>query len=223
MTTGAGTPEQPRVPERTGAARHADAVAGLTGRSAMSQRALLSDGAIARSVLAGDTDLFGILIQRHQDSLHRVAYSMVQDTDVASDLVQDALIRAFSNLHRCRDTQRFRVWVMAMLRNRCLDYLKERRRRDVPLDAAAEGQAVNGTDALNSLAARTELQRALDALPPTLREAFLLRHVEDMTYEDIAEVLDATVAGVKMRVSRAREALRQQLNDAGRGKLEHHR
>jgi RNA polymerase sigma-70 factor, ECF subfamily len=223
MTTGAGTPEQPRVPERTGAARHADAVAGLTGRSAMSQRALLSDGEIARSVLAGDTDLFGILIQRHQDSLHRVAYSMVQDTDVASDLVQDALIRAFSNLHRCRDTQRFRVWVMAMLRNRCLDYLKERRRRDVPLDAAAEGQAVNGTDALNSLAARTELQRALDALPPTLREAFLLRHVEDMTYEDIAEVLDATVAGVKMRVSRAREALRQQLNDAGRGKLEHHR
>jgi RNA polymerase sigma-70 factor, ECF subfamily len=195
----------------------------MTTGAGMSQRALLSDGEIARSVLAGDTDLFGILIQRHQDSLHRVAYSMVQDADVASDLVQDALIRAFSNLHRCRDTQRFRVWVMAMLRNRCLDYLKERRRQDVPLDAAAEAQSGNGTDALDSLAARTELQRALDALPPTLREAFLLRHVEDMAYEDMAEVLDATVAGVKMRVSRAREALRQQLDDAGRGKLEPHK
>jgi RNA polymerase sigma-70 factor, ECF subfamily len=194
----------------------------MTTGAGMSQRALLSDGEIARSVLAGDTDLFGILIQRHQDSLHRVAYSMVQDADVASDLVQDALIRAFSNLHRCRDTQRFRVWVMAMLRNRCLDYLKERRRQDVPLDAAAEAQSGNGTDALDSLAARTELQRALDALPPTLREAFLLRHVEDMAYEDMAEVLDATVAGVKMRVSRAREALRQQLDDAGRDKLEPH-
>jgi RNA polymerase sigma-70 factor, ECF subfamily len=112
---------------------------------------------------------------------------------------------------------------MAMLRNRCLDYLKERRRQDVPLDAAAEAQSGNGTDALDSLAARTELQRALDALPPTLREAFLLRHVEDMAYEDMAEVLDATVAGVKMRVSRAREALRQQLDDAGRGKLEPHK
>jgi RNA polymerase sigma-70 factor, ECF subfamily len=197
-------------------------VAGLTGRSAMRNGRSL-DGEIARSVLAGDTDLFGLLIQRHQDSLHRVAYSMVQDADVASDLVQDALIRAFSNLHRCRDTQRFRVWVMAMLRNRCLDYLKERRRQDVPLDAAAEAQSGNGTDALDSLAARTELQRALDALPPTLREAFLLRHVEDMAYEDMAEVLDATVAGVKMRVSRAREALRQQLDDAGRGKLEPHK
>jgi RNA polymerase sigma-70 factor, ECF subfamily len=195
----------------------------MTTGAGMSQRALLSDGEIARSVLAGDTDLFGILIQRHQDSLHRVAYSMVQDADVASDLVQDALIRAFSNLHRCRDTQRFRVWVMAMVRNRCLDYLKERRRQDVPLDAAAEAQSGNGTDALDSLAARTELQRALDALPPTLREAFLLRHVEDMAYEDMAEVLDATVAGVKMRVSRAREALRQQLDDAGRGKLEPHK
>jgi RNA polymerase sigma-70 factor, ECF subfamily len=209
--------------EYTGVAGHADSVAGLTGRSAMSQRALLSDGEIARAVLAGDTDQFGLLIQRHQDSLHRVAYSMVQDTDVASDLVQDALIRAFTNLHRCRDTQRFRVWVMAMLRNRCLDYLKERRRQDVPLDAAPEPVDGNGTDALNSLAARTELQGALDALPPTLREAFLLRHVEDMAYEDMAEVLDATVAGVKMRVSRAREALRQQLDDAGRGKLEPHK
>jgi RNA polymerase sigma-70 factor, ECF subfamily len=209
--------------EYTGVAGHADSVAGLTGRSAMSQRALLSDGEIARAVLAGDTDQFGLLIQRHQDSLHRVAYSMVQDTDVASDLVQDALIRAFTNLQRCRDTQRFRVWVMAMLRNRCLDYLKERRRQDVPLDAAPEPVDGNGTDALNSLAARTELQGALDALPPTLREAFLLRHVEDMAYEDMAELLDATVAGVKMRVSRAREALRQQLDDVGRGELEPHK
>jgi RNA polymerase sigma factor (sigma-70 family) len=180
----------------------------------------LSDGDLGRLVLAGDTAVFGILVQRHQDALYRLAWAMVQDRDVASDLVQDALIRAFVNLDRCRDVQRFRVWLMTTLRNRCLDYLKDRRRQDVPLDGVADVRPGSDTDPLDTLAARTELERALGALPATLREAFLLRHVEDMDYEDMAELLETTVAGVKMRVSRAREALRQQLAAAGR-ELEH--
>lgn len=184
-----------------------------TAHGRMARYALLPDGEVARAVLAGETDLFALLIRRHQDALHRVAFSMVQDADAASDAVQDVFIRAYANLARCRDPDRLRVWLMAMLRNRCLDHLKEPRRRDVPLDAAPEALDAQPS-ALARLAARTELQRALATLPGTLREAFLLRHVEDMSYEDMAEVLDTTVAGVKMRVSRAREALRQQL-DAG--------
>jgi RNA polymerase sigma-70 factor, ECF subfamily len=180
----------------------------------------LSDGDLGRLVLEGDTAVFGVLVRRHQDALYRLAWAMVQDRDVASDLVQDALIRAFVNLDRCRDVQRFRVWLMTTLRNRCLDYLKDRRRQDVPLDGVADVRPGSDTDPLDTLAARTELERALGALPATLREAFLLRHVEDMDYEDMAELLETTVAGVKMRVSRAREALRQQLAAAGR-ELEH--
>jgi RNA polymerase sigma-70 factor, ECF subfamily len=184
---------------------------GASARTAAVQQALLSDGEIAQAVLAGDGDLYGVLIQRHQDALHRIAWSMVQDTDTAADLVQDAFIRAYQNLGRCRDLHRFRVWLMAMLRNRCLDHLKERRRQDVPLDLVPDVQDERQRGALSVLAERTELQDALDALPPTLREAFLLRHVEDMDYEDMAQLLGSTVAGVKMRVSRAREALRLQL------------
>jgi RNA polymerase sigma-70 factor, ECF subfamily len=180
----------------------------------------LSDGDLSRLVLDGDTAVFGVLVQRHQVALYRLAWAMVQDRDVASDLVQDALIRAFVNLDRCRDVQRFRVWLMTTLRNRCLDYLKDRRRQDVPLDGVAEARSGSDNDPLDTLAARTELERALGALPATLREAFLLRHVEDMDYEEMAELLETTVAGVKMRVSRAREALRQQLAAAGR-ELEH--
>jgi RNA polymerase sigma factor (sigma-70 family) len=180
----------------------------------------LSDGDLGRLVLDGDTAVFGVLVHRHQDALYRLAWGMVQDRDVASDLVQDALIRAFVNLDRCRDVQRFRVWLMTMLRNRCLDYLKDRRRQDVPLDGVANVRSGSDTGPLDTLAVRTELESALRALPATLREAFLLRHVEDMDYEDMAELLETTVAGVKMRVSRAREALRQQLDDAV-SELEH--
>lgn len=175
------------------------------------------DEELVAAVLGGSTEAYGHLVRRYQETMHRVAWTMVRDSDIAVDLVQDAFIRAYANLARCREPQHFRVWAMTMLRNRCLDYLKERRRLDIPL-AEAEIYASHGADPLEVLAARTELQHALAMLPDTLREAFLLRHVEELTYEEIAGMLESTVAGVKMRVSRARDLLRRQLQhsaDAG--------
>lgn len=169
------------------------------------------DAELVATVLGGGTEAFEHLVRRYQDTMYRVAWGMVRDPDAALDLVQDAFIRAFANLVHCREPAHFRVWAMTMLRNRCLDYLKERRRRDLPLDAVADVYAGDDANALEALAERTELQLALDSLPATLREAFLLRHVEDLTYEEMASVLQTTVAGVKMRVSRAREAIRSRL------------
>jgi RNA polymerase sigma factor (sigma-70 family) len=170
----------------------------------------LPDEDVVAAVLGGNTEAYGHLVRRYQEVMHRVAWTMVRDSDVAVDLVQDAFIRAYANLARCREPQHFRVWALTMVRNRCLDYLKERRRHDIPL-AEAEVYAGHGADALEVLAARTELQHALGMLPDTLREAFLLRHVEELTYEEMAGILESTVAGVKMRVSRARDLLRRQL------------
>jgi RNA polymerase sigma factor (sigma-70 family) len=182
------------------------------GRSAV-VGSLLTDEELVSLVLAGSADWYGVLIHRHQDALHRVAYSMVHDADVAADMAQDAFIRAFANLNRCREPARFRSWLMALLRNRCLDHLKERRRRDLPLDQAAE-VADSAVDTLDELAERSTLKRGVDALPATLREAFLLRHVEELSYGEMAEILRTTVAAAKMRVSRARDILREQLAGA---------
>lgn len=176
--------------------------------------ALLRDADLIAGVLAGTTYWYGHLVRRHQDSLYRVAWSMVGDPDVAVDLVQDAFIRAYSNLGRCREPEQFRAWAMAMLRNRCLDHLKERRRQDIPLADVEDVYDNRGADTLDVLSVRGELQRALHLLPDTLREAFLLRHVEDLAYEEMAEVLDTSVAGVKMRVSRARDLLRRHLQSS---------
>jgi RNA polymerase sigma factor (sigma-70 family) len=169
------------------------------------------DAELVRQVLAGEVDRFGELVRRHQDALHRLAWSMVFDTDVASDVVQDTFIRAYANLGHCRHPDRFRVWLLSMLRNRCLDHLKSRWERHVPLDHEFGELQDRGSDALEVLSARTELERALEILPGTLREAFMLRHVEDMSYEDMADVLGTTVAAAKMRVSRARDTLRTEL------------
>lgn len=180
--------------------------------------ALLPDADLVGRVLAGDSDSYQYLVQRHQDAMFRVAYALVLDDDVAADIVQDAFVRAYVNLARCRDRSRFRVWLLATLRNRGLDHLKEKRRGDLSLDAEgvtrrAEvlGAHTGAEDERHAL--RTDLEAALARLSDPLREAFVLRHVEQLSVEETAAVLGTGVSAVKMRVHRAREQLQEWLAD----------
>jgi RNA polymerase sigma-70 factor (ECF subfamily) len=128
--------------------------------------------------------------------------------DTALDLVQDACVRAWVRLRQCRDPERFRAWLFRLFRNLVLDYARDIRRREVPLDAVAERA---GRDEITPMELRATLARALQELPELLREAFLLRHVGERSYEEIAELTGSGVSAVKMRVHRAREQLRASL------------
>jgi RNA polymerase sigma-70 factor, ECF subfamily len=167
------------------------------------------DALVIERVLAGEIQLFSELVNRHQAALYRHAVGMVLDHDVAADMVQDAFVRAYTNLRQCRDRERFRAWLFQTLRNRCLDYLKEARRKSVRLDDAGpfldptEGPA----DIVERKRLRAQLMDALAQLPEAQREAFVMHYVEDVPYETMAELLDAKVSALKMRVMRAREAL----------------
>jgi RNA polymerase sigma-70 factor (ECF subfamily) len=166
-------------------------------------------------VLAGETEAFAAIVQRYQGVLHRYALSMVLDHDEAADLVQDAFVRAYTSLASCRDHARFRAWLFRTLRHLCLDYLKNVRRRNVRLDEAepvAVAAGGPGTD-LEREQLRSDLRRALGELPDLQREAFMLRHVQGVPYEAMAELLDASVSALKMRVSRACDALQARLGD----------
>ena len=148
-------------------------------------------------------------MERYQDALFRHALGMVGDSDAAADLVQDSLVKAYTRLHTCNDPARFPAWVFRILRNRCRDWLKNRRQQTVELreDTA---HAADGGDPGTELD-RSELGRvvesALARLPEAQREAFLLKHVEGLSYEEMAERLDTGVSALKMRVMRARESL----------------
>lgn len=173
------------------------------------------DSSIIAKVLEGDTEQFGEIVRRYQVGLYRYATSMVGDHDVASDMVQDAFVRAYTNLASCRDRERFRLWLFRTLRNRCFDYLKDPRRRQTPLDEApplpdaAEGPG----DLAERASLRAQLRRALDSLPAVQREAFLMHYVEGFAYDELAGMLGASVSALKMRVLRAREALAGQLQN----------
>jgi RNA polymerase sigma-70 factor, ECF subfamily len=171
------------------------------------------DASLIARVLDGERQQFAPLVERYQAALYRYAVSMVIDHDVAADMVQDAFVRAYTNLSACRDHTRFRAWLFQTLRNRCFDHLKDVRQRNIPLEAAgplidpAEGPGAR----LERVRLRSELRQALARLPDVLREAFLMHYVDGESYDTMAELLDASVSALKMRVLRARGALASDL------------
>jgi len=169
----------------------------------------LTDAELVARVLAGDQEYYAPLVERYQATLYRHAVGMVGSADAAADLVQDSFVKGYTSLAHCHDPARFGAWVFRILRNRCLDYLKDRRRQTVPIqESTAYAPDRDDPEAhLEQSELRDSISGALSALPEPQREAFLLKHVDGHSYEEMAEMLGASVSALKMRVMRAREAL----------------
>jgi RNA polymerase sigma-70 factor, ECF subfamily len=168
-----------------------------------------TDGELVAAVLAGDRAAFGPLVARHQEQLFRRALALVGDADLAADMVQEAFIRAYSGLASA-DPHRFAGWIYRILRNLCLDELRAPRHKGaaLPVDLRAGGDPARD---LERRELGNSLDHALAGLTPTLREAFVLKHVEGLSYEEMAAQTGAAEGALKMRVKRAREALQQLL------------
>jgi RNA polymerase sigma-70 factor (ECF subfamily) len=188
-----------------------------SGRPALRRREAESDARLVVRVLSGDTACFAALVGRYQAAMHRYARGMVRDPDLASDLVQESFVKAYTRLASCRDPSRFGAWMYRIVVNRCRDHLKRQRRPTVPLEEHTAAAPESDGPALRTDRAelRALLERTLATLPGPQREAFLLRHVDGHSYEEMAAMLDVTVSALKMRVMRARSALQERL----RGKL----
>jgi RNA polymerase sigma-70 factor (ECF subfamily) len=174
-----------------------------------------TDEELIARVLAGERERFSVLVQRYQEPMFRHALGMLGDADAASDLVQDSFVKAYTHLETCQDPARFAAWMFRIVRNRCMDHLKNRRQHSVPLedDAASAPAGDDPGTVLERAELGREVRQALESLPEAQREAFLLKHVEGRSYDEMAEMLDASVSALKMRVMRAREALQALLRD----------
>lgn len=174
-----------------------------------------SDPELVEAVLKGHVDAYGILVRRYQNAYFRFATRMLGSRDDADDALQSAFVRAYRSLRSCRDPERFGAWLYQIVVNECRTLAARRDRRDRRL--------VRDDDALSGLAPDEqgegspeleEIQRALKQLDTDHREAFLLKHVEDMSYDEMSELTGASVSALKMRVLRARERLRALLEPA---------
>jgi len=171
-----------------------------------------ADQQIIARVLAGHREDFSLLIGRYSDALYRHALGMTGSPDVAEDILQMSFIKAYQHLAEVRG--RFDAWVFRIVANGCKDWLKNIRRTHLSYDEDDQpsGYATPEED-LDRTELRGDLDRALAALAPSLREAFVMKHVEGRSYEEMADLLGTTVGALKMRVHRAREALQVLLEE----------
>jgi RNA polymerase sigma-70 factor (ECF subfamily) len=171
-----------------------------------------ADQQIIARVLEGHREDFSTLIGRYSDALYRHALGMTGSPDVAEDILQMSFIKAYQHLAEVRG--RFDAWVFRIVANGCKDWLKNIRRTHLSYDEDDQpsGYATPEED-LDRTELRGDLDRALAALAPSLREAFVMKHVEGRSYEEMADLLGTTVGALKMRVHRAREALQVLLEE----------
>ena len=167
------------------------------------------DAVLVAAVVAGDVGAFERLVARHRDGCTRFAVRMLGDPADADDVLQSAWLRAYRNMAACRQPERFQSWLYQIVSNECRTFGTRRGRRDRRFttdEAALEHAAVQHP--ADAAAVRDEIQRALDQLPADQREAFVLKYVEDLSYEEMMEITGAGLSALKMRVKRACERLR---------------
>ena len=152
------------------------------------------------------------LVDRHASACLRLATRMLQDRHDAEDVTQQALLRAYQALARYDEREHFRAWLFAILLNRCRTAAQLRSRRlhlvSPGLDDVPEVAVPPDTSGAEL---RDDIARALDALDVPQREAFLLKHVEQLSYEEMSVATGAGVSALKMRVKRACERLQELL------------
>lgn len=179
-----------------------------------------SDAEVVSAVLAGDVERYGILVQRYQDAYRRFATRMLGSADDADDALQMAFVRAYRALDRCKDPSRFAAWLYQIVINECRTFSARRARRErrivadeVALASAADDRAGDDTPLDAEL-----VQRALDQLDDAQREAFVLKHVEGMGYDEMSALTGASESALKMRVKRAVDRLREILEEVPNGR-----
>lgn len=174
-----------------------------------------TDAELVAKVLAGDVDAYGALVRKYQTAYVRFAVRMLGSPDDADDALQSAFVRAFRKLRECRDPARFGAWLYQIVVNECrtLAFRRDRRERRMMRDeqdleslASSRGIPTPMTRELE------EIQKALDRLEPEQREAFILKHVEDLSYDEMSELTGVGVSALKMRVKRACDRLRELLD-----------
>lgn len=168
------------------------------------------DADVIRLAKRGDARAFATLVDHYHPRCIRFAQQMLLSTEDAEEAVQDAFVRVYDALPRFNEELRFDPWLFRILANRCRTARGRTRRREAVVifsDTTPE-QAVAPA---NDEAVRDELWEYLDALAIEQREAFLLHHVEGLSYDDMATATGVGVSALKMRVKRACDTLRARL------------
>ena len=172
----------------------------------------MNDAAGPAGMALEDDNRIWDIVKREQSRLRNFIRRRVTDPLDAEDILQSSFIKAYQHLGEVRG--RFDAWVFRIVANACKDWLKNIRRTHVSYEEDDQPSSLSTPEEeMDRNELRTDLEYALSRLPESLREAFVMKHVEGRSYEEMAELLETTVGALKMRVHRAREALQALLEE----------
>ncbi len=171
----------------------------------------MTDASVLARAIAGDRDAYADLVTEHYPSCLRVAARMLGRRADAEDVVQDTFLRALRALPRYRPEVPFRPWLFRILLNQCHTFGRRRSRHEQRHAADDETLLRVPASPVPADDDRDRITAAVDALDPLLREAFLLKYVEEMDYREMSAATGASISALKMRAKRACDALRPQL------------
>jgi RNA polymerase sigma-70 factor, ECF subfamily len=175
-----------------------------------------------KQVIKGDQDAFADIVEIYSNSIYQLGYRMLGNRHEAEDIAQEAFIRAYVNIKSFNQDLKFSTWLFRIATNLCIDRIRKKK-PDYYLDAE-----VSGTDGLTmysqlssnaplpeteleSLELQDSVQKEILKLPEKYRSVIVLKYIEELSLNEISEILDLPLGTVKTRIHRGREALRQQL------------
>jgi RNA polymerase sigma-70 factor, ECF subfamily len=175
--------------------------------------------ALLRRARDGDRDAFAALVSRYASSILSTTWRMLGDKAEGEDIAQDTFLAAFRALSAFREEARFSTWLYRIAVNKCRDRLRARAASpeieppagDAPEPAGASVEHRSPEALLGDKQRSQRLEQAIARLAPLYREAFVLRHLEGLTYEEMAEALGADGSTLRMRVYKARAQLSREL------------
>ena len=162
----------------------------------------------------GDKVAFGQLVEAYQTPVYNLAYRMLNNTGEAEEAAQEAFIRAFTRLESYDPSHKFSTWLLSITSNYCIDQLRKRRAlllsidEPLPPHPALHSDGAKGPEAQVMNSEQQEMvQSLLSELQPDYRQAIVLRYWYELSYDEIAEMMDTTVSAIKSRLFRARRQL----------------
>jgi len=175
----------------------------------------------------GDKVAFGKLIEAYQGPVYNLAYRMMSNSGEAEEAAQEAFIRAFTRLESYNPAHKFSTWLLSITSNYCIDQLRKRRAILLSIDeplpphpALSADQEKRPESQLIMNEQQAMVQSLLEELAPDYRQAVVLRYWHELSYEEIAEMMDTTVSAIKSRLFRARKQLAEIALETGLNPME---
>ena len=186
-----------------------------------------TDASLVAQALAGSEDACRVLVERHSRPVLTLIARIVRDQGVAEELAQDAFVKAFAALRSFDPSYKFSNWMLRIAHNVAIDHLRKARPTLVSIDAddsgrdladvVADGREPSAFERALRQDFREDLEAALGRLRPEFRRLVVMRYIEDLSYDDIADIVGLPLGTVKSHLHRARAALGRLLIEAGWG------